>query len=113
MVSLKNSSVLEASAKRDKAWIGDAVLALYARQWILDQKLPAKDRAKVFIEMTSNQFLASLGEPTAMEAEIGIVYETEGLHSAFQHIQSKLLPIFLKQQAKRKRPGSYRDKSRR
>lgn len=101
---------MEGSVKRDKAWIGDAVLALYARQWILDRNIPAKNRAKVFIEMTSNQFLASLGEPTAMEAEIGITYENEGLQSAFQHIETKFLPIFLKQHAKRKRPGSYRDK---
>jgi hypothetical protein len=28
--------------------------------------------------MTSNHFLASLGEPTAMEAAIGVVYEREG-----------------------------------
>jgi dsRNA-specific ribonuclease len=104
---------LEASAKRDKAWIGDAVLALYARQWILEQKdIHTKDRADVFIQMTSNQFLSSLGEPTAMEAEIGVIYEAEGLQSAFDHIEAKFLPIFLKQRAKRQRPGSYRDKKR-
>lgn len=109
----KNSSRLEASTKRDKAWIGDAVLALYARQWILDQKdIQLKERADVFIRMTSNQFLASLGEPTMMEAEIGIIYEKEGLPGAFQHIETKFLPIFLKQRAKGKRPGSYRDKPR-
>lgn len=102
---------MQASAKRDKAWVGDAVLALYARQWILNQKdVQAKDRAEIFIQMTSNQFLASLGEPTAVEAEIGMIYEDEGLHSAFEHIESKLLPLFLKQQTKRRRPGSYRDK---
>lgn len=60
--------------------------------------------------MTSNQFLASLGEPTAVEAEIGMIYEDEGLQSTFEHIESKLLPLFLKQRTKRRRPGSYRDK---
>lgn len=104
---------MDAAAKRDKAWVGDAVLALYARQWILKQKdIHTKDRAEIFIQMTSNQFLASLGEPTAMEAEIGVIYEEGGLHRAFSHIEAKLLPIFLKQRAKRKRPGSYRDKKR-
>ncbi|NBB78295.1 MAG: hypothetical protein GVY36_02450 [Verrucomicrobia bacterium] len=102
---------MEASTKRDKAWIGDAVLALYARQWILRQKdIRAKDRAEVFKQMTSNQFLTAFGEPTSIEAEIGVLYEKAGLESAFQHIESKLFPLFVKQRAKRKQPGSYRDK---
>ena len=109
----KSSNILDASKKRDKAWVGDAVLALYARQWILQQKdILAKDRANVFIQMTSNQFLSSFGDPTSVEAGIGVMYEEEGLKSAFQHIESKFLPLFLKQRAKRKQPGSYRDKLR-
>ena len=51
--------------KRTKAWIGDAVLALFAREWILKQTdISAKERAEVFIQITSNQFLASISEPT-------------------------------------------------
>jgi len=97
--------------KRTKAWIGDAVLALYAREWILKQAdIAVKDRAEVFKRMTSNHFLASLGEPTAMETEIGVVYENDGLQAAFDFIEAKFLPIFVKQRKKRKRPGSYRDK---
>lgn len=97
--------------KRSKAWIGDAVLALYAREWILKQTdIPVKERAEVFIQMTSNQFLASLGEPTAMEAEIGVAYEELGLQAAFAHIEQKFLPVFISQQKKRQRPGSYRNK---
>ena len=97
--------------KRSKAWIGDAVLALFAREWILKQKdIAAKERAEVFIQMTSNRFLSSLGEPTAMEAEIGVVYESDGLQAAFDHIEAKLLPLFNKHRTKSKRPGSYRDK---
>jgi len=81
--------------KRTKAWIGDAVLALFAREWILKQKdISTKERAEVFIQITSNQFLASLGEPTTMEAEIGGVYETDGLHAAFDFIEQKILPLF-------------------
>lgn len=97
--------------KRTKAWIGDAVLALFAREWILRQEdIAMKDRAEVFIQMTSNQFLASLGEPTAMEAGIGVIYESQGLQAAFAHIEEKFLPVFEKQRKKRKRPGSYRNK---
>ena len=97
--------------KRTKAWVGDAVLALFAREWILKQKdISIKERAGVFIQMTSNQFLASLGEPTAMEAEIGVVYEEGGLQAAFDFIEQKFLPLFIKQRKKRQRPGSYRKK---
>lgn len=95
--------------KRTKAWIGDAVLALYAREWILKQKdISTKSRVEVFIQMTSNQFLTSLGEPTAMEAEIGVVYESEGLQAAFDFIEGKFLPLFIKRRTKSKQPGSYR-----
>lgn len=97
--------------KRSKAWIGDAVLALYAREWILKQKdIAAKERADVFIQMTSNQFLSSMGEPTAMEAEIGTVYEAEGLQAAFDHIETKFLPLFKKHRSRSRQPGSYRNK---
>lgn len=98
-------------AKRAKAWVGDAVLALFAREWILKQKdIAPKERAEVFIQMTSNQFLASLGEPTAMEAEIGVVYEADGLQAAFVHIEEKFLPLFKKHRRRRRQPGSYRNK---
>ena len=98
--------------KRTKAWIGDAVLALFAREWILKQKdISNKERADVFIQITSNQFLASLGEPTSIEAEIGVVYEINGLHAAYDFIEKKILPLFLKRRAKGKQPGSFRIKS--
>ena len=100
---------MDEELKRTQAWIGDAVLALYARKWILQQKdISTKERAEVFIQMTSNHFLSAVGEPTAMEAEIGVTYKTQGLEAAFEHIESKLLPVFLKQRRKAKRPGSYR-----
>lgn len=98
--------------KRTKAWIGDAVLALFAREWLLRQPwIKPKERAERFIEMTSNKFLSAIGQPTAMEAEIGIIYEREGLKAAFKHIETTYLPLFEKQQAKAKQPGSYRKKN--
>lgn len=97
--------------QRTQAWIGDAVLALYARKWILaEPSIQAKERADAFIRMTSNKFLSAIGEPTAMEAEIGRIYESEGLEAAFAHIEEKYVPLFKKQQAKAKQPGSYRKK---
>lgn len=97
--------------KRTKAWIGDAVLALYARKWILaEPSIKANERADAFIRMTSNKFLSAIGEPTAMEAEIGRIYESEGLEATFKHIEETFVPLFKKQQAKLKQPGSYRKK---
>ena len=98
--------------KRTKAWICDAVLALFAREWILKQKeIPAQERSEVFVQMTSNQFLSSLGEPTAMEAEICLVYERDGLQAGFDFIEQKFVPIFQKQRNNRRKiGGSYRNK---
>ena len=97
--------------KRTQAWIGDAVLALFAREWILHApQIKKEDRADAFIRMTSNQFLSAMGEPTAMEAEIGVIYQRDGLQAAFDHMESKYVPLFKKQLAKRRKPGSYRSR---
>ncbi|MBC2606985.1 hypothetical protein [Pelagicoccus albus] len=102
---------MEESEKRTKAWVGDAVLALYAREWILRQTdIPQTERSAVFKAMTCNQFLSSFGQPTQVEADIGIVYETEGLQAAFAYMEERLLPVFMKQRRNAKRAGSWRDK---
>ncbi|MDX2273067.1 MAG: hypothetical protein NW237_14115 [Cyanobacteriota bacterium] len=89
---------------QDKAWLGDAVLSLYAREWLLRHPLDSDlTRSQLFIRMTSNNFLSGLGDPTRIEAEIGLIYEQQGLTAAFQHIQEKILPLFLRQMAKRQR----------
>ena len=60
--------------KRNLAWVGDAVLALFAS--VLQQtNIPNKERAEVFQAMTSNEFLSHFGEPTRIEYEIGILFE--------------------------------------
>ena len=88
---------MDERTKRDLAWVGDAVLALFARKWLLDQKdVDPEERVEQFIRMTSNQFLACFGEPTAIEAEIGEVYEQKGLEAAFNFIERKFLPVFKK-----------------
>ncbi len=94
------------NAKREQilkeAWIGDAVLCLYARRKILREDGvtdgPKEER------MTSNQFLTAWSEPSETEAEIGRIYEREGLEAAFQWIEARLMPLFARQEAKRMKP---------
>jgi dsRNA-specific ribonuclease len=85
--------------KRDLAWVGDAVLGLFAREWIL-RNGPAfgGDRTQLFIDLTCNQFLSGFGEPTAVEARIGGLYREKGLAAACAWLEAEFIPIFLKQQ---------------
>lgn len=85
----------------EEAWVGDAVLALYARRLIL-RETGAVDAAR-FERMTSNQFLAALGDPAEVEAEIGRIYEREGLQAAFDMIEGRILPLHQRQEIKRRR----------
>lgn len=103
---------MDETEKRTRAWIGDAVLALFAREWILGQnEIEPGNRIEVFTRMTSNQFLACMGEPTLIEARIGKVYESKGLAAAYGYIESDILPVFEKQRRNLlKKTKSYRDK---
>jgi hypothetical protein len=87
-----------------EAWIGDAVLSLYARRRILREDGIA-DNAKAE-RMTSNRFLSSVAEPSEAEAAIGRVFERDGLDAAFRWIEERLMPVFDRQEAnRRKREG--------
>jgi hypothetical protein len=77
---------------RAQAWIGDAVLTLYARLRILREQGVA-DGPKA-ARMSSNQFLSVWGDPTEVEAEIGRAYAEQGLAGAFRLIEEKLMPVF-------------------
>lgn len=90
-----------AQDQRDQAWIGDAVLALYARLKILRED-GTLDGEKA-VRMSSNQFLAAFGEPTAVEAAIGRVFASDGLDAAFAHIERTIIPLFTRQEEKRQR----------
>jgi hypothetical protein len=94
----KNSDPIE--RERQQAWIGDAVLGLFARRWILEEK--GRMDGEMLARMTSNQFLSQFGNPTSVEAEIGRLYEREGLEAAFEDLERRLLPRFRKQEGKRK-----------
>ena len=88
-----------------EAWIGDAVLCLYARSKILlEDGLIESDK---FERLTSNRFLGAIGEASEVEAQIGRVYQREGLDAAFEWMEERLLPEFRKQERNRqKREGN-------
>jgi hypothetical protein len=85
------------------AWIGDAVLGLYARLKILRED-GAVDGEK-YGRMTSNQFLSGVGEPSEVEAAIGRAYMDGGMEAGFGWIEGRLMPLYEKQEAKRERRG--------
>lgn len=84
-----------------QAWIGDAVLLLFARLKILreDGRLDGEK----CVRMTSNKFLSAFGEPTRVEAEIGQIYGQAGLQTAFAFIEEHLMPVFERQEENRRR----------
>lgn len=91
----------------EEAWIGDAVLCLYIRTMILRQD-GAVDGAKCS-RLTSNQFLAMIGEPTQVEAQVGRVYDGQGLEAAFAWIEQNLIPLFERVEQRRQLAGKRRD----
>ena len=91
----------ELTREREEAWVGDAVLALYVREWSLREKGGLD--GGMFIRFTSNGFLRTMGNPTRVEAEIGVVYRERGLQAAFAHIEEKLRPVFEQQEKVRER----------
>lgn len=89
----------EIRIEREFAWIGDAVLALFARSWVLRER--GTMDGEWFTRLTSNDFLSAFGPPTAVEAKIGRIYREKGLDAAFAWIDAELVPLFRKQMAKR------------
>ncbi len=86
--------------EQELAWIGDTVLDLFARSWILEHQ--GKLCGEMLRRMTSNQFLACFGNPTSVEAKIGTIYREEGLSAAFAWIEAEILPLFEKQERNRR-----------
>lgn len=75
---------------RAEAWVGDAILALYVREWILSFR--GEIDGKLFIEFTSNNFLRLVGNATGVEAQIGRAFKSDGLEAAYAWIGRHLLP---------------------
>ena len=91
---------MKESRSQREAWVGDGVLGLYARLRILNGGGCIDGAA--YARMTSNQFLSAFGDPTEVEAEIGRVFEREGLDAAFAWIEGKLTPLFDRQERNRR-----------
>ncbi len=75
---------------RAQAWVGDAILALYVREWILSFR--GGIDGKLFIEFTSNDFLRLTGNATGVEAQIGRIFKSHGLEAAYAWIEEHLRP---------------------
>ena len=67
---------------RAEAWVGDAILALYVREWILAEE--GAINGKLFVEFTGNA--------TGVEAEIGRTFKAGGLEAAYAWIEHHLKP---------------------
>lgn len=93
------SKTEEVRLEREAAWVGDAVLALFARQFVLRER--GVMDGEWFTRLTSNDFLSAFGNPTRVEASIGKLYHEGGLEAAFAWINEELIPMFRKQMAKR------------
>ena len=89
----------ELRQEREAAWVGDAVLALFARQFVLRERQTMD--GEWFTRLTSNEFLSALGNPTRVEGGIGKRYLEGGLDAAFEWMSAELIPLFRKQIAKR------------
>ena len=96
----KSKSSEEKSRLQEQAWIGDCILELFARSWILNNQ--GQISGETAIHLTSNQFLSTMGNPTSIEAKIGEIYEKEGLDEAFTWIEREILPLFKKQERNRR-----------
>jgi hypothetical protein len=94
---------MDRTKEQAEAWVGDAVLLLYAREYIL--RNGGRVDGEKCIRMTCNQFLACFGEPTSVEARLGRVYQEGGLQKAFEWVETTLLPLFEKHEARRTRPA--------
>ena len=86
--------------EREAAWIGDAVLALFARQFVLRER-DSMD-GEWFTRLTSNDFLSAFGNPTRVEASIGKLYLEGGLAAAFDWMDANLVPLLRKQMANKR-----------
>lgn len=92
------------AAERELAWLGDAVLGLFAREHVL--RRIGKIDTQAFLDLTSNAFLSGIGRPTRVEAEIGLVYQRDGLAAAFAYVEARVVPLWRAQEARRARRRS-------
>jgi hypothetical protein len=91
---------------KEEAWLGDAVLEVFMRSWVLEQR--GRQDMVTKVNLTSNAFLSSLGNPMKMEAQIGRIYRDQCIEAAWTWIREHVLPVFQKHEAKRLRARAGR-----
>lgn len=82
----------ETPEDRALAWLGDAALAIVAREWILDLKGTLD--GELHRRITSNEFLRCFGHPTKVEAELGILYRQGGVAAVRERFLSVMVPKY-------------------
>ena len=92
MQSPKLDKATEERLKKE-AWVGDAILALWVREWILEEE--GNINGAHFVEFTSNDFLRRTGNATGVEAQIGRIFKSDGLEGAYAWIEQQLKPRML------------------
>lgn len=92
----------ELEREKAEAWMGDAVLALFARRWILDTFGRPDGDLQTLI--TCNHFLSRFGNPTAVEASIGRVLESQGMEAALESVRARFFPEMIRH-VRRQRPA--------
>ncbi len=85
---------------QELAWIGDSVLSLAAREWILETR--GEIDGDLYAWLTSNQFLSHFGNPTQVEAHLGDLYQGGGLPAVKAHFLAVFVPLFKRQESNRK-----------
>lgn len=88
--------------EKAEAWLGDAVLALLVRDWLLRTLGVADGDLQGLI--TSNRFLSRFGQPTAVEAALGRLWRDQGYTAAESEFQEKFLPEMVRH-LRRQRPA--------
>lgn len=86
---------------QEDAWLGDAVLEVYARQRVLRERGGIDEEMRK--NLTRNSFLNCIANPTVAEANIGRRFRAGGLDAAWAWIAEHLEPVFAKQEANRQR----------
>lgn len=82
----------ETPEDRALAWLGDAALAIVAREWILETTGGLDGEMHRCV--TSNQFLRRFGHPTKVEAELGTLYREAGLDAVRRRFRSEMVPKY-------------------
>lgn len=84
---------------REEAWIGDAILLLYARLRVLREH--GRINAEALKLLTSNCFIGTFASATENEAAIGRRFTEGGLDAAMAWIHENLEPLFARQERNR------------